>query len=348
MLTHEKPQVSREEQLQQERLEAIQPGLARFDEHLEQAGQFPLQATGIEILQLNVGRVCNQTCRHCHVSAGPRRRESMAGEIFELALDVLRTQRIPVVDITGGAPELNPHFRGFVTGARALGCTVIDRCNLTVTQEAGQQDLVDFLHHHEVQVVASLPAPTQAETDAQRGEAVFERSILALRQFNAAGYGTGDPRWPLHLVTNPTGAFLPGDQTELERHWKQQLLEQQGVRFDSLFTMANMPIGRFLHWLDGKGQLVPYLRRLQAAWNPRAASSVMCRNTLSVDWRGFLYDCDFNQMLGLCVDHGAPVHLRDFRPDLHHRRRIVTGLHCYGCTAGGGSSCGGALDSPEA
>ncbi len=343
-MSDNRPQPTRSEARQQEVLQALEQARPSFESRLQGAGLHPLKATGITILQLNVGRVCNQTCRHCHVSAGPGRPEDMPREVFEQALRVARDPRIGTVDITGGAPELNAHFRWFVAEARALGKHVIDRCNLTVTQEEGQEDLVAFLKEHKVEVVASLPAPDKARTDAQRGEAVFDRSILALRDFNAAGYGLDDPELPLHLVTNPVGAFLPAEQAGLRERWQEQLLREHGVRFNELYTITNMPIGRYLHWLEAKGQLEPYVDRLAGAFNPVAAERVMCRNTLSVDWRGYLYDCDFNQMLGMTVDHGAPPHIRDYDPDRHHGREIVTAMHCYGCTAGGGSSCGGALE----
>ena len=317
--------------------------LAReFEEDLGRAGLSPLLPTRIEVLQVNVGRLCNMTCRHCHVDAGPDRREAMTRETFEDCLAVLRRTDIPTVDITGGAPELNPSFRWFVEQVRSLGRHVIDRCNLTILELPSQADLGSFLARHQVEVVASLPHYRPPLTDTQRGDGVFERSVSALRRLNALGYGDGQSGLVLDLVSNPVGAFLPGSQASLESEWKRELLRLHGVRFDRLFTITNMPIARYLEWLVETGNLEPYMERLASAFNPVAARGVMCRNTISVGWDGRLHDCDFNQMLDLGLDATAPVHVRDFDDAALARRRILTGRHCYGCTAGAGSSCGGA------
>lgn len=317
--------------------------LAReFDEALVASGLDPFRPTGIEILQINVGKLCNQTCRHCHVDAGPDRREVMTRETMAQCVDALRTTAVPTVDITGGAPELNPHFRWLVEQCTALGRHVIDRCNLTVLELPSQGDLVGFLAAHRVEVVCSLPHYRQLNTDAQRGEGVFERSIAALRRLNAAGYGDGRSGLRLVLVTNPVGAYLPAGQGSLETEWKRELDRRYGIRFDALYTITNMPISRFLEWLIDSGNLEDYMTRLVAAYNPAAALGVMCRNTLSVGWDGTLYDCDFNQMLELPVNGRAPRHIADFDLATLEARTIVTDRHCFGCTAGAGSSCAGA------
>jgi radical SAM/Cys-rich protein len=318
--------------------------LAReFETALAGAGMWPLRAAGIEVFQINVGKLCNQTCRHCHVDAGPDRREVMTRETMELCLGVLAHTPIPVVDLTGGAPELNPDFRWLVERCRALGRRVIDRCNLTVLQLPSQRDLPAFFAAHEVEVVCSLPHYLAPATDRQRGDGVFERSIAALRRLNAAGYGDGRPGLRLVLVTNPAGAFLPPQQASLEAEWKRELRRRYDVGFDALYCLANMPISRFLEWLADSENLESYMQRLVASFNPAAARGVMCRSMLSVGWDGRLYDCDFNQMLDLTVDSGAPKHIRDVDLSALEGRTIVTARHCYGCTAGAGSSCGGAL-----
>ena len=313
-----------------------------FDRHLARAGQHPLRATGIEVLQVNVGRVCNQTCRHCHVDAGPDREESMPRDVAEACLRVLAATDIPTVDITGGAPELSPLFRELVVESRRLGRHVMDRCNLTILLAAPFRDLPAFLAEQRVEVVCSLPHYRKLSTDRQRGAGVFERSIEALRRLNAAGYGEEGSGLRLVLVTNPVGAFLPGGQASLEAEWKAALRREHGVVFDALYTITNMPISRYLDWLCSSGNLEGYMQRLVAAFNPAAAAGVMCRTTLSVGYDGRLYDCDFNQMLALEVGHGAPRTIFDFDLAALARRRITTRRHCFGCTAGAGSSCGGA------
>jgi radical SAM/Cys-rich protein len=316
--------------------------LAReFDDALATAGVHPLRASAIDVLQVNVGKLCNQTCRHCHVDAGPDRREIMSRETMAQCLDVLRATDIPTVDITGGAPELNPHFKWFIEGCRAMGRHVMDRCNLTVLETAPHRDLPEFFARHGVELVCSLPHYRPTATDAQRGEGVHASSINALQKLNAVGYGTGDGL-RLVLVTNPVGAFLPANQQSLEAEWKRELLRLHGIRFDALYCIANMPISRFLDWLIQSGNLQAYMERLVTTFNPIAARGVMCRNMLSVGWDGILYDCDFNQMLDLPVAPAKSRHIRDFNATLLGARRIVTGRHCFGCTAGSGSSCGGA------
>ena len=313
----------------------------QFDESLEESGLFPLTATGVDIFQINVGKLCNQTCKHCHVDAGPDRTEMMTRETADLCLAALQETGAGTVDITGGAPELNPQFRYVVEQSKKLGRHVMDRCNLTVLLVQGQKDLGRFLADHEVEVIASLPYFLAEKTDAQRGEGIFDKSIRALRLLNELGYGEEGSGLKLNLVYNPTGAFLPPDQGALEKDFKRELDQRYGVRFDSLYAITNMPISRFLEFLQNAGLYDRYLSRLVNAYNPAAAAGVMCRNTLSVGWDGQLYDCDFNQMLDLPVGFGAPRHIRDFAAGNLATRRIVTGRHCYGCTAGAGSSCGG-------
>ncbi|HJT19483.1 MAG TPA: arsenosugar biosynthesis radical SAM (seleno)protein ArsS [Nitrospira sp.] len=314
-----------------------------FGQYLEQAGLHPLHATGITVFQINVGKWCNQTCRHCHVDAGPDREERMTRETAELCIRALAKTDIPTVDITGGAPELNPHFRWLVKESRALGRRVMDRCNLSVLLLPSQADLAEFLADHRVEIVASLPYYRAGQTDAQRGEGVFAKSIEALRMLNALGYGKPDSGLVLNLVHNPVGAFLPPKQEAIEAQFRRELKTRHSIEFNRLYTITNMPISRFLEFLLESGNYERYMDRLANAFNPAAAAGVMCRYTISVGWDGILYDCDFNQMLDLPVIDGTPAHIRDFDPARLHHRRIVTGNHCYGCTAGSGSSCGGAV-----
>jgi radical SAM/Cys-rich protein len=318
--------------------------LARsFEAALDAAGLFPLAATGIDVLQVNVGRKCNQTCRHCHVDAGPDRTETMPAEVVDACLRVLAETSIPTFDITGGAPELHPEFRRLVERASALGRRVIDRCNLTVTRLPNYRWIPPFLAEHRVEVTASLPYYQGRQTDAQRGDGVFEESIEALRELNTLGYGRPGSGLVLNLVTNPVGAFLPPDQRAAERDWKRELERRHGIVFDRLFTITNMPISRFLEHLEEKGQTGDYLARLAQRFNPEAAAGVMCRTTLSVAWDGTLHDCDFNQMLDLPLGEALPRDIRDFDPGRLERRTIALGPHCFGCTAGAGSGCGGAV-----
>ncbi len=317
--------------------------LARtFDDALLAAQLFPLRATGIEILQLNVGKRCNQTCRHCHVDAGPDRKEVMPRAVWEAALDFLERSRIPALDITGGAPELHPDFREIVMRVSALGARVMHRCNLTAILLPNYSDIPELLARYEVEIIASLPYYQARETDTQRGEGVFEESLSALRRLNQLGYGQGG-KLRLQLVMNPVGTFLPGSQPQLEALWKRELKRRYDIVFDQLFTITNMPVSRFLEFLEERGRTVEYMTTLVNAFNATAARGVMCRNTLSVGWDGTLYDCDFNQMLEMPVNHGAPTRIQDAALDLLSHRTIETGPHCFGCTAGAGSSCGGAI-----
>ena len=327
--------------VQQDALRRL-PLACEFDAAVARAGGEPLNAQAVTVLQINVGKLCNQTCRHCHVDAGPDRRETMTRETMAWCLQALEATQIPTVDITGGAPELNPDFRWLVSECRARGRHVIDRCNLTVLELASQRDLAAFLADHEVEVVCSLPHYRALGTDRQRGEGVYEKSIAALKQLNAVGYGRGSPSLRLVLVTNPVGAYLPGSQASLEMEWKRELWRLHQIRFDALYCITNMPISRYLEWLIESGNLEGYMERLVSAFNPGAVKGLMCRNTLSIGWDGRVYDCDFNQMLDLGVSPCAPAHIQDFRLDAFEGRPIVTGRHCFGCTAGAGSSCGGA------
>jgi radical SAM/Cys-rich protein len=325
---------------------------ADFDRHLDGAGLTPLRATGLGVFQVNVGKLCNQTCAHCHVDAGPDRREVMTQETAELCMRVLARTEIPTVDITGGAPEMCPAFDYLVRESRRLGRHVMDRCNLTIFGLAKYAYLPEFLAENQVEVICSLPHYRALNTDRQRGDGVFERSIEGLRKLNALGYGKPGSGLRLVLVTNPVGAFLPSSDASLTDEWKREMKRMHDIVFDELFTITNMPISRFLDWLQRSGNLEGYMQRLLASFNPAAASGVMCRDTLSVGWDGRLYDCDFNQMLDLGVDasDGVPRNLSDLEsgPDAGFARlgdrRIVTGRHCFGCTAGAGSSCGGSLE----
>jgi radical SAM/Cys-rich protein len=305
-----------------------------------------LRPAAIDIFQVNVGKLCNMTCRHCHVDAGPDRTdEMMSRETVDLCLAALDQTSARTVDITGGAPELNPHFRYLVDEALKRGKHVMDRCNLTVLLTGPCRDLPEWFAARGVEIVCSLPHYRKRNTDIQRGEGTFEKSIEALRRLNAAGYGKGDARRRLILMHNPAGAFLAGDQQSMEREWKQGLAANYGVTFDALIALNNMPISRFLEWLHGSGNLERYMEVLVNAYNPATVQGLMCRNTLSIGWDGRIYDCDFNQMLELDTRYpdGRAAHIRDFDPALLATRSIVTARHCFGCTAGAGSSCGGAI-----
>lgn len=306
---------------------------------------FPaIQRGKLETLQINVGYRCNQSCFHCHVNAGPNRTEEMTGDIADLALEFLRRQKIAILDITGGAPELNPHFRRLVHEARTLDVKVMDRCNLTILEQPGQQDLAEFLATELVEVVASMPCYLRDNVERQRGKGVFDGSIRGLRRLNAVGYGR-DPTLTLNLVYNPQGPSLPPPQAELQADYKRVLGEQYGIVFNKLYVLANMPIHRFGSTLISKGEFESYLGLLQDAHLDANLDGVMCRNLISVDWRGYVYDCDFNQMLDLPMTHGRRrrVHLAALLDDAIEGNPIRVAGHCYGCTAGQGSSCGGAL-----
>ena len=306
---------------------------------------FPALRRGrLDTLQLNVGYRCNQSCVHCHVGASPHRTEEMTGDIADLALEFLKRRHITTLDITGGAPELNPHFRRLIRIAREIGVRVIDRCNLTILEVEGQEDLAGFLAGQQVEIVASLPCYLEDNVDRQRGKGVFETSIRSLRRLNALGYGREGSGLTLNLVYNPQGPSLPPPQAALEADYRRILGEQHGVTFNSLYTLANMPIQRFGSTLISKGEFDRYLTLLQRAHQDANLDGVMCRNLISVDWRGYAYDCDFNQMLDLPMTRGDKrVHLAELlAADLEGQAIRVAG-HCFGCTAGQGSSCGGAL-----
>jgi radical SAM/Cys-rich protein len=326
-------------------LEVLTPGAgqALFEQALSEHGLEPLHANGVEVLQINVGRACNQTCRHCHVDAGPDRREVMTRQTVQDCLDAVERAVIPTIDITGGAPELNPNFRWLVSEARRLSARVIDRCNLTILLAPGYQDLPEFLAGERVEIVASLPCYLAENTDAQRGEGVFEKSIEALRRLNGLGYGRPESGLCLTLVYNPVGPKLPPDQTALEAAYRLELGARYGIEFTRLLTITNMPISRFLDDLVRGGHYERYMETLVGAFNPAAVAGVMCRTTLSVGWDGRLFDCDFNQMLDLPLSPGLPRHIREFEPGRLGQRPVVTYQHCFGCTAGRGSGCQGAI-----
>lgn len=313
-----------------------------FKEKLETLGFYPLKPSGIEIFQVNVGKMCNQTCRHCHVDAGPDRKEIMTRETMEQCLEVLQVTRIPTVDITGGAPELNPDFRWFVEECSKLGVKVIDRCNLTIIlSNKKYHDLPEFFAKHQLEVISSLPFYNADRTDRQRGEGVFDLSVKAMKMLNEAGYGKEESGLTLNLVYNPSGAFLSSGQQGLESQFKKVLKEEFDLVFNNLYTITNMPISRFLDFLLTSGNYESYMEKLLAAFNPSTVQGLMCRNTISVGWDGYLYDCDFNQMLDLKINNGEALHVKNFDLKYLNHREILVSQHCYGCTAGTGSSCGG-------
>jgi radical SAM/Cys-rich protein len=313
-----------------------------FDEKLAMSG-IELRSARVDTLQVNVGKLCNQACKHCHVDAGPGRREIMTRETVEQVIEAIRKFSIATVDITGGAPELNPSFRYLVRESRSLGSHVIVRHNLTVMFESGQEDLPEFFREHSVEVISSLPYFLEQQTDAQRGRGVFGKSIEALRRLNAVGHGIEGSRLMLNLVYNPVGAFLPPKQESIEADFRRELLSRYDISFNHLFTITNMPIMRFLDYLRRSGNEERYMQKLVAAFNPATIDGLMCRNLVSVDWTGRLYDCDFNQMLDLGIAPELPQTIAEFDPKKFARRRIITARHCFGCTAGAGSSCGGAV-----
>jgi radical SAM/Cys-rich protein len=320
----------------------------RFTEKLVEHS-LSLRRTCPEILQINVGKLCNLVCVHCHVNAGPKRKEIMTRETIDRVIDWLAKTDIPTVDLTGGAPEMIPDFRYFIERVKALEPPrhVIDRCNLTILLERGYEDLAQFLTRHRVELIASMPCYSPENVNAQRGEGVFDGSIKALQLLNSLGYG-GYVDLPLHLVYNPVGAFLPGPQAELEAEYKRELLAHFGIVFNKLYTITNLPIGRFAAWLRHNNELDEYMELLINAFNPATMEGLMCRNTISISWRGEVYDCDFNQQLDMqwSRDDGngsERLFLWDIDPDKIDNRPIMTGDHCFGCTAGAGSSCGGAI-----
>lgn len=312
-----------------------------FPDKLAGAGLFPLRPTAINILQINVGKMCNQVCAHCHVDAGPDRKEIMTRDTMIECLQVIKDNSFDVVDITGGAPEMNPDFRWFVSQISASGIHIIVRCNLTIVIANKRfNDLPGFYKEHRVEVISSLPFYQADRTDRQRGEGVFKDSVKVLQMLNEIGYGI-DESLRLNLVYNPSGAFLPGNQGQLERDFKKELKQHYNIEFNNLYCITNMPVSRYLEYLMNTGNYENYMDRLVTAFNPVAAAGVMCRSMISVGWDGYLYDCDFNQMLGLKVNSRVN-HIRDFQASELNERHIVVKQHCYGCTAGTGSSCGGA------
>ena len=316
-----------------------------FVQKLEESQLFPLKPLQIETLQINMGKMCNQVCQHCHVDAGPDRKEIMTREIMEHCLQVISKHNIKSVDLTGGAPEMNPEFRWFVTEIRKINAdiNIIVRCNLTIIlANPKYHDLPEFFKVNQIEVVSSLPYFSAARTDSQRGDGVFEKSIKALRMLNEIGYGMENSGLVLNLVYNPSGAFLPAAQAGLEAEFKKKLGTNFGVSFNSLYTITNIPISRFLDYLIRSENYEGYMEKLIESYNPTAAANVMCRTTISVGWDGYLYDCDFNQMLELKVETPKSQHIRDWDQSALKDRNIVVNQHCFGCTAGAGSSCGGA------
>lgn len=318
--------------------------LPKFKDKIAETGQFPLKARKLEILQINVGYMCNQVCEHCHVDAGPDRKEIMTRETMLQCLDVIKNSGAHTLDLTGGAPEMNPDFRWFVEEASKVGIKdFIVRSNLTIIRANKKYyDLPHFFKKHNVHVVSSMPHWTRGKTDKQRGDGVFDKSIKALQELNEVGYGMPDSDLKLDLVYNPSGAFLPGDQASMEKDFKKALMEDFGIQFHNLFAITNLPIARFLDYLIASENYEDYMYQLVEAYNPVAVKNVMCTNTLSISWDGYLYDCDFNQMLELPVNSEAK-HISEFNEELLEGRNIMISQHCYGCTAGAGSSCQGSV-----
>jgi len=324
-------------------LSEAQAGGHDFDARLAEAGWQALKPAALEVFQINLGKLCNMTCRHCHVDAGPDRTDAMmADATVEACLAALDRSGAHTVDLTGGAPELHPRFRDLVDEAKARQKHVIDRCNLTILLTNKMKDLPEWMAAREVEIVASLPHYGELATNAQRGDGTFEKSLAAIRRLNAVGYGQGDPGRRLTLMSNPAGAFLSGDQRLMEAEWKRELHRRHGITFDRLFALNNMPISRYLEWLLETGNLESYMDRLHRAFNPATVAGLMCRSTISISWDGYVYDCDFNQMLDMKVGGSEPLHIRDFDGARFEARTIRTAAHCFGCTAGAGSSCGGA------
>lgn len=318
--------------------------LPLFREKLEQCGQLPLTPNQLEVFQVNVGYMCNQTCKHCHVDAGPDRKEIMTRETMQHCIDLVRKHKFHTVDITGGAPEMNPDFRWFVEELKQAGAReIIVRCNLTIiVANPKYNDLPQFFKQHQIRVVSSLPYYKADKTDRQRGEGVFSKSIQALQLLNEVGYGKEGAGLILDLVYNPAGAFLPGSQEALEKDFKRELKALFNVEFNSLLCITNIPVSRFLDYLVESGNYEEYMEKLVMAFNPGAVERVMCRNTISVSWDGYMYDCDFNQMLDLKIDKSIGNHVSTFNLEALSNRNILISQHCYGCTAGAGSSCQGA------
>ena len=317
-----------------------------FSQCIKEAGHEQLFAKEVEIFQINMGKLCNQSCAHCHVDAGPDKKvENISKEDLQKCLEIIASQEsIHTIDITGGAPEMNPHFRWFVTEVRKLGKKVMNRCNLTILlAHPKYADLPDFFAQNQVHIVSSLPYFSKSRTDQQRGDGVFEQSIKALQLLNVMGYGKENSELQLDLVYNPSGAFLPSDQQTLEKEFKRQLKRKFDIEFNNLFAITNLPISRFLDYLIESGNYASYMEKLIEAFNPQTLEGLMCNNTLSISWDGYIYDCDFNQMLDLKVSSPQSRHINDFNIEKLRNRSIVLNQHCYGCTAGAGSSCGGEI-----
>lgn len=334
---HELSEVDRQLKLLKE------ANLTPFQEKLAESNLFPLSTTKLENFQINVGKMCNQVCKHCHVDAGPDRKEIMTRETMQLCLDAIDKTECSTVDLTGGAPEMNPDFRWFVEQLSEKGVQILVRCNLTIiVANKKYNDLPEFFKKHKVQVVSSLPYFTSSKTDAQRGDGVFDKSITALKMLNDVGYGKEGTGLKLDLVYNPSGAFLPPDQASLQADFKKKLKERFDIDFNELYAITNLPISRYLEYLVASDNYEGYMHKLVDAYNPTAAANVMCRNTISVGWDGYIFDCDFNQMLDLKVA-AKSQHLKDFDLDALNNRSVIVNQHCYGCTAGAGSSCGGTV-----
>ncbi len=319
--------------------------LDSFKSQLERINRFPLKPNKLEIFQVNVGYMCNQVCKHCHVDAGPDRKEIMTKETMQECIDVIAKNDIHTLDLTGGAPEMNPNFRWFVENAVAAGIKeVIVRSNLTIIRANPKyHDLPEFFAKHNVHVVSSLPYYKRGKTDRQRGDGVFDKSIEALHMLNKVGYANPEKGLVLDLVYNPSGAFLPGDQSQLEMEFKSALLEDFDIRFNNLFAITNLPISRFLDYLVASENFEDYMEKLVGAFNPTAVDGVMCKNTISIDWKGYLYDCDFNQMLELKTAVKGSQHISEINLNALKDRDIMVNNHCFGCTAGAGSSCQGTV-----
>ncbi|MCH8487203.1 MAG: arsenosugar biosynthesis radical SAM protein ArsS [Candidatus Cyclonatronum sp.] len=317
--------------------------LPRFHQLLEQSGLYPLRPTGIEIFQMNLGYMCNMTCKHCHVDAGPDRKEMMSRENLEHCIRAIEQLDAQTVDLTGGAPEMHPDFEWFTERISKPGRKIIVRSNLTIlVTNPKYRAFPEFFKKHRMEVTCSLPFYNKFTTDKQRGEGTYDRSVEALLHLNSIGYGMPETGLELNLVYNPAGAFLPADQAALEADFRTNLRRRHGIEFSKLFTITNLPISRYLEFLVQSGNLDAYMQKLVEAYNPSAAAGVMCRNTISVAWNGILYDCDFNQMLEIPVETESSRHIRDFDPEALNARNIIVDQHCFGCTAGAGSSCGGA------
>ena len=313
-----------------------------FEKKLNMIGENGLYSEDTDILQVNVGLKCNQNCSHCHLMASPKRNEMMEWKTMQSILDVIEDTKCNLVDITGGAPELNPHFERFIEELVKRNLNVQVRTNLSVLLESGREKLFDFFYENKIKIVASLPCYLQENVCMQRGEGVYEKSIKAIKKLNSCGYGT-NASLPLRLVYNPGGPFLPPNQSELEDEYRRELNERFDISFTNLLTITNMPIGRFLNTLKQENQLIEYMDLLKNSFNPNTMKDLMCRHQISVGWDGTLFDCDFNLALGFEINHGAPNHISSFDVEKLSSRRIVTGNHCFGCTAGAGSSCAGAL-----